>query len=78
MNEKLRAELSMLESKARSYESILRSPEQAGNGDWKNLLNEGHYLNQEGKKLMKINSKPCTFSIIKKLNLERAMTIRRR
>ena len=68
----------MLEGKARSYESILRSQESPGNGDWKHLLNEGHYLNHEGKKLMKMNSKPGTFFIMKKLKLDIVMMIQKR
>ena len=58
----------MLENKIGSYQAILKAHDPNYNCEVDNLWNEGEEINQEGRRLLRINSKPGMLKIIQNFN----------
>ena len=61
-NEQLKAELTSLEGKVKNYETVMRAYETGKGSELDYLLAEGHEISEQGKKLLRIKSKPGKYS----------------
>jgi hypothetical protein len=70
----LKAELAALEGKLKNYETVLKSYDMGKGSELEYLWGEGFELSEEGKKILRIKSKPGTKILLCRIRQARKRT----